>query len=178
MVMINDYLKNYSNYYLSRYTVTKKKFQEILKKKINKDFFAKKINEEESKIHLSQIKDISDYFDKIGAFDEERLLEITFQKFVKKGYSKKKIFSKLNELYFKEEVINKFLKTTFLKNELDQILIHNYIKKTNLVEKLKKLNIPEQELFDKVLKKLSYQGFEYGDSYKILQKLIVNGRFS
>ena len=75
-------------------------------------------------------------------------------------------------------MINKFLKTTFLKNELDQILINNYIKKTNLVEKLKKLNIPEQELFDKVLKKLSYQGFEYGDSYKILQKLIVNGRFS
>ena len=75
-------------------------------------------------------------------------------------------------------MINRFLKTTFLKNELDQILIHNYIKKTNLVEKLKKLNIPEQELFDKVLKKLSYQGFEYGDSYKILQKLIVNGRFS
>ena len=43
--MISDYLKTYSNYYLSRYTVTKKKFEEILKKKINKDFFQNKITE-------------------------------------------------------------------------------------------------------------------------------------
>ena len=32
--MISNYLKTYSNYYLSRYTVTKKKFEEILKKKL------------------------------------------------------------------------------------------------------------------------------------------------
>ncbi len=176
--MISDYLKNYSNYYLSRYTVTKKKFEEILKNKINRDFFAKKINKDEFENFISQINDASNYFEKIGAFNEERLLEITFQKFIEKGYSKKKIIFKLNKLNFNAELINKFLGTAFLNSNLDNILISNYIKKTNLLEKLKKLNIPEQELFDKVLKKLSYQGFGYEDSYKMLQKLLENGRNS
>ena len=43
--MISDYLKKYSTYYLSRYNVTKRKFEDILKKKITKDYLEKKISE-------------------------------------------------------------------------------------------------------------------------------------
>ena len=44
--MICDYLKKYSNYYLSRYNVTKRKFEDILKKKITKDYLEKKISKD------------------------------------------------------------------------------------------------------------------------------------
>ena len=38
--MISEYLKKYSYYYLTRYSVTKKKFENILKRKISKDIKA------------------------------------------------------------------------------------------------------------------------------------------
>ena len=88
--MISDYLKTYSNYYLSRYTVTKKKFEEILKKKINKDFFQNKITEDQKNEFILEIESVIKYFKRIGMFNEERLLEITFQNYTNKGYSKKK----------------------------------------------------------------------------------------
>ena len=46
--MISDYLKTYSNYYLSRYTVTKKKFEDILKKKKIRTFFKIKLKNQKN----------------------------------------------------------------------------------------------------------------------------------
>ena len=43
--MISDHLKKYSTYYLSRYNVTQRKFEDILKKKITKYYLEKKISE-------------------------------------------------------------------------------------------------------------------------------------
>ena len=40
--MISEYFKKYCSYYLSRYSITEKKFENILKRKIKKDFFNKK----------------------------------------------------------------------------------------------------------------------------------------
>ena len=57
--MISDYLKKYSTYYLSRYNVTKRKFEDILKKKITKDYLEKKISESD---HHKFIQEISDAF--------------------------------------------------------------------------------------------------------------------
>ncbi len=89
--MISDYLKKYSTYYLSRYSVTKKKFEDILKKKITKDFLEKKISETEFDNLILKVPETIEYYDEIGTFNEERLIEITFQNLVDKGYSKKKI---------------------------------------------------------------------------------------
>ena len=47
---------------------------------------------------------------------------------------------------------------------LNQTLLINYLNKSNIVEKQKKLNISDKQLFDKILSKLAQQGFEYEDS--------------
>ena len=71
--MISDYFKKYSTYYLSRYNVTKKKFENILKRKITKDFFEKKIDSNERLSFLKEIPSVLNYFKKLGFFNEERL---------------------------------------------------------------------------------------------------------
>ena len=43
-------------------------------------------------------------------------------------------------------------------------LIKNYLKKSKIIEKQKKLNISEKQLFDNILRKLINQGFNYYES--------------
>ena len=170
--MISDYLKKYSTYYLSRYNVTKRKFEDILKKKITKDYLEKKISELDHHKLIQEISDALKYFEKIGFFNEERMLEISFDSFVKKGYSKKKIEYKFFSAKFDRDKANLFLKKKFMDETLNQTLLINYLNKSNIVEKQKKLNISDKQLFDKVLSKLSQQGFEYEDCINILNKIM------
>ena len=170
--MISDYLKKYSTYYLSRYNVTKRKFEDILKKKITKDYLEKKISESDHHKLIHEISDALKYFEEIGFFNEERMLEISFDNFVKKGYSQKKIKYKFLSVKFNRDKVNLFLKKKFKDGTLNQTLLINYLNKSNIVEKQKKLNISDKQLFDKILSKLSQQGFEYEDSIKILNKII------
>ena len=65
-----------------------------------------------------------------------------------------------------------FLKKKFEDEKLKQTLLINYLNKSKIVEKQKKLNISDKQLFDKILSKLSQQGFEYEDSIKILNKIM------
>ena len=170
--MISDYLKKYSTYYLSRYNVTKRKFEDILKKKITKDYLEKKISESDHHELIQEISDTLKYFEKIGFFNEERMLEISFDNFVKKGYSQKKIKYKFLSAKFNRDKANLFLKKKFEDEKLKQTLLINYLNKSKIVEKQKKLNISDKQLFDKILSKLSQQGFEYEDSIKILNKIM------
>ena len=170
--MISDYLKKYSTYYLSRYNVTKKKFEDILKKKITKDYLEKKISESDHHELIQEIPGTLKYFEEIGFFNEERMLEISFDNFVKKGYSKKKIRYKFQCAKFNIDKTDLFLKKKFKDQTLTQTLLINYLNKSNIVEKQKKLNISDKRLFDKILSKLVQQGFEYEDSFRVLNKII------
>ena len=170
--MISDYLKKYSTYYLSRYNVTKRKFEDILKKKITKDYLEKKISETDHHELIQEISDALKYYEEIGFFNEERMLEISFDNFVKKGYSQKKIKYKFLSAKFDRDKVNLFLKKKFEDEKLKQTLLINYLNKSKIVEKQKKLNISDKQLFDKILSKLSQQGFEYEDSIKILNKIM------
>ena len=170
--MISDYLKKYSTYYLSRYNVTKRKFEDILKKKITKDYLEKKISESDHHKLIHEISDALKYFEEIGFFNEERMLEISFDSFVKKGYSKKKIKYKFLSAKFDRYKTDLFLKKKFNDQSLTQTLLVNYLNRSNIVKKQKKLNISDKQLFDKILSKLSQQGFEYEDSIKILNKIM------
>ena len=170
--MISDYLKKYSTYYLSRYNVTKRKFEDILKKKITKDYLEKKLSESDHHELIQEISDALKYFEEIGFFNEERMLEISFDNFVKKGYSQKKIKYKFLSAKFNRDKATLFLKKKFEDEKLKQTLLINYLNKSKIVEKQKKLNISDKQLFDKILSKLSQQGFEYEDSINILNKIM------
>ena len=170
--MISDYLKKYSTYYLSRYNVTKRKFEDILKKKITKDYLEKKISESDHHELIQEISEALKYFEEIGFFNEERMLEISFDNFVKKGYSQKKIKYKFLSAKFDRDKVNLFLKKKFEDEKLKQTLLINYLNKSKILEKQKKLNISDKQLFDKILSKLSQQGFEYEDSINILNKIM------
>ena len=176
--MISDYLKKYSTYYLSQYSVTKKKFEDILKKKITKDFLEKKITITEFNNLILKVPETIEYYDEIGTFNEKRLIEITFQNFVDKGYSKKKIKYKILNYKFQKSLITSYLNSKLNDIDLEQLLIRNYLKKTKLVEKQKKLNISEKQLFDKIIKKLANQGFGYEQSKRILNNIIFDGNFN
>ena len=52
-----NYIKKYSDFYLSKYSVTKRKFEDILKQKLKKDFFKKKISAEDYENFVNQIDD-------------------------------------------------------------------------------------------------------------------------
>ena len=172
--MIPDYFKKYSTYYLSRYNVTKKKFENILKRKITKDFFEKKIDSNERLGFLKEIPSVLNYFKKLGFFNEERLLEITLQNFEKKGYSKKKIKLKIIDLGFDTRLTENYLKTYFSNENLEEKLIINFLKRSKIIDKQKKLNISDSQLFDNIIVKLNYHGFNYELSRNLLKKIIFN----
>ena len=172
--MISDYFKKYSTYYLSRYNVTKKKFENILKRKITKDFFEKKINSESRLILLKEIHSVVDYYDKLGLFNENRLLEITLQSFEKKGYSKKKIKLKIIDLGFDSSLIKNRLNIYLSSENLEEKLIQNFLYRTKIIDKQKKLNISDSQLFDNIIPKLINQGFDYELSRNVLKKIISN----
>lgn len=173
--MISDYLKKYSTYYLSRYTVTQKKFEDILKKKITKDFLEKKISETQFLQYETQISLVVKYFKKIGFFNEKNMLEVLFENLVGKGYSKKKIKFKILSAKYDTQISSEFLNEKFNDNKLNKTLLENYLKKSKVLEKQKKLNISDKQLFGNILKKLAGQGFDYEDSIKILKDIIPNG---
>ena len=100
------------------------------------------------------------------------MLEISFDNFVKKGYSQKKIKYKFFSAKFNRVTTDLFLKKKFQDQQLNQTLLINYLNKSNIVEKQKKLNISDKQLFDKILSKLIQQGFEYEDSIRVLNKII------
>ena len=104
-------------------------------------------------------------------------MEARFNYFVKKGYSKKRIKLEMLSFKFEEENIKQFLNEKFSDEKLDQILLKNFIYKSRIIEKQKKLKISERQLFDKIIRKLIQQGFNYEDSIKLLREIISDGNF-
>ena len=70
--MISKYFQKYCSYYLSKYWVTKKKFENILKNKISKDLFQKKITESEKMHYKDEISIVLKYYEDMGFFDRTK----------------------------------------------------------------------------------------------------------
>ena len=104
--MISEYLKKYSYYYLTRYSVTKKKFENILKRKISKDYFQKKISIEEKNQYISEIPQTIEHHINNGCFNEKTLIESKINFLIEKGYSLKKIKVTLVKLAFNKEILD------------------------------------------------------------------------
>ncbi len=158
---IYSYLEKYSIYYLSKYTVTKKKFEEIIEIKAKKDLFKKKISEQEYYIYLNQIPKLTKKFLNLKIINENYFIELKIESFIKKGFSLKKIKYYLIKYKFSEELINSKILHLKKQENIEFVLMANFYKK--------KINKYASDLTK--LEKLVKQGFNYDESKKYIQSL-------
>ena len=169
--MISEYLKKYSYYYLTRYSVTKRKFENILKRKISKDFFQKKISYDEKTFYEKEIKDVVECFCKKGFFNEKRLLEINIDSLLRSGKSLKKIEIFLVKNFFDKTLIKEKINNLRLNKNIDQVAMEKYLFKSGVLKK-NSLTSQNDVNFEKIVKKFINQGFDYNESINFLKSKI------
>ena len=167
--MISKYFEKYCSFYLSKYWVNQKKFENILKSKITKDFFQKKISFEEKESYLNEIKIVLDFYSEQGFFDEEKLIQIKIDNLRQRGFSFKKMRMYLKKNFFNENLINEQLHLLENKDEIQNELIKKYLSKSGLYKEIE-ININKKEYIQKILRKLFQQGFEYNECIKYLKE--------
>lgn len=167
-----NYIKKYSDFYLSKYSVTKRKFEDILKQKLKKDFFKKKIPAEDYENFINQIDDIIDHYNKIGVFNEELIIKNKIQNYLMKGYSLKKVKSYLVKNKFHEELISKELKSLDSNNSLKESLVKRFIEKKIKLSKYKNSELTNSQIFDKLIRSLVQNGFDYEFSKNVLHRYL------
>ena len=164
--MISEYLKKYSYYYLTRYSVTKKKFEDILKRKISKDYFQKKISTEEKNKYISEIPQIIDHHKKNGCFNEKNLIDLKINSLIEKGYSLKKIKISLIKLCFNKEILDIRMSRLYSNESLNYDLMENFFNRSKMFIN----NALKKNDFKKILNKFVNMGFEYNKSLDFLKK--------
>ena len=167
-----NYIKKYSDFYLSKYSVTKRKFEDILKQKLKKDFFKKKISEKDYEMFLEQIKEIVDHYDEIGIFNEELIIKNKIQHYLRKGYSLKKIESYLIKSKFREELINIEITNLNKDNSLKEVLVERFIEKKIKLSRYKNCQLSKNQVFDRLIRSLVQNGFDYEYSKNILNRYL------
>ncbi len=166
--MISKYFEKYCSFYLSKYWVNKKKFENILKLKITKDFFQKKISLEKKTEYLNEISKVIIFYENGGFFDEKKLIEFKIESLKNKGYSIKKIQLSLRKNFFDQKLISDRIKNLELEDGIEAKLIDKYLSKSGHLKKIK-INMNKSEV-EKVLKKLLSQGFKYNQIVKYLKE--------
>ena len=164
--MISEYLKKYSYYYLTRYSVTKKKFENILKRKISKDYFQKKISTEEKNKYISEIPEIIDHHKKNGCFNEKNLIDLKINSLIEKGYSLKKIKISLIKLCFNKEILDTKMSRLYSNERLNYDLMENFFNRSRIFIN----NAQKKNDFKKILNKFINMGFEYNESLDYLKQ--------
>ena len=167
-----NYIKKYSDFYLSKYSVTKRKFEDILKQKLKKDFFKKKISVKDYEMFLEQIKEIVDHYDEIGIFNEELIIKNKIQHYLRKGYSLKKIESYLIKNKFKKELINIEIANLNKDNSLKEALVERFIEKKIKLSRYKDNQLSKNQVFDRLIRSLVQNGFDYEYSKNILNRYL------
>ncbi|MBS91705.1 MAG: hypothetical protein CMM95_01445 [Rickettsiales bacterium] len=172
--MISKYFQNYSAYYLSKYWVTKRKFENILKNKITKDFFQKKISNEDKSFYLNEISMVIKYYEDMGFFDEKKLIEIKLENLMNKGYSLKKIKYYLQKDYFNINLINSKISEYEADEDINEKLMNKCVNKSGILKKNQ--NFTTEKKINKILKKLLSEGFNYNDSIDFIKnRLKIHG---
>ena len=166
--MISEYLKKYSYYYLTRYSVTKRKFENILKRKISKDYFQKKISTEEKNQYINEIPQIIVYHQRNGCFNEKDLIELKINYLIEKGYSLKKIKITLMKLCFDKEILDATISKLYQNERLNYDLMENFFNRSKIFT-INALSLKKND-FKKILGKFVNMGFDYNTSLDFLKK--------
>ena len=164
--MISEYLKKYSYYYLTRYSVTKKKFENILKRKISKDYFQKKISTEEKNHYISEIPLIIEHHTNNGCFNEKNLIQLKINSLIEKGYSLKKIKITLIKLSFDKQILDSTMSNLYSNENLNYDLMENFFNRSKIFIN----NALKKNDFKKILNRFVNMGFEYNKSLDFLKK--------
>ncbi len=166
--MISKYFQKYCSYYLSKYWVTKKKFENILKNKISKDLFQKKITESEKMHYKDEISIVLKYYEDMGFFDEPKLIEIKLENLMNRGYSFQKIKYYLQKDCFNMSLISSKISELETRKDVSENLMMKYLSRSGIIKK-KTPNFTSEKNFDKILRKLLNQGFDYNDSVNFIK---------
>ena len=89
-----------------------------------------------------------------------------------KGYSLKKVKSYLVKNKFHEELISKELKSLNSNNSLKESLVKRFIEKKIKLSKYKNGELTNSQIFDKLIKSLVQNGFDYEFSKNILHRYL------
>ena len=89
-----------------------------------------------------------------------------------KGYSLKKVKSYLVKNKFHEELISKELKNLDSNNSLKESLVKRFIEKKIKLSKYKNSELTNSQIFDKLIKSLVQNGFDYEFSKNILNRYL------
>ncbi len=169
-----NYIKRYCDFYLSKYSVTKGKFEDILKLKIKKDLIKKKISKGDFDLYINDIPNIIDYYINLGLFNENDMIKNKIENFLNKGYSFKKIENYLIKLKFSDELIKHEIKVLNSDYSLKERLIEKFISKKIKSSKFQDKQLSEPEIYNKLFKQLLQNGFDYEDSKSVLLRFASN----
>ena len=155
---ISDYLEKYSVFYLSKYSVTEKKFVLVLQKKIIKDYLLKKLSKTEKEEAIKKIDLYVKKYSKMNLINEKVIIKNRIENLMKKGNSLKKILLKLKSDKFNDALI--FSEINVIKNmDVDQKSIQIFCKKKKLGCYDINWDQFDQKMYNKTLNKLLSNGF-------------------
>ena len=125
---ISDYLEKYSVFYLSKYSVTEKKFVLVLQKKIMKDYLSKKLSKIEKEEAMKNVDLYVKKYSKMNLINEKVIIKNRIENLMKKGISLKKILLKLKSDKFNDALI--YSEMNVIKNkDVDKKSIQIFSKK-------------------------------------------------
>ena len=165
---LSNYLEEYSIYYLSRYNISKKKFEYILTRKVMKDFLSGKLSTEQKEESKKIIEKVIKIFVNKKIIKEELLIDNKISYLISKGSSLKKIKLILFRDKFENLLINKKIKELELIKDIDLNSLENFCIKKRLGKYNPKWDDTNKKIYEKTLSKLLREGFEYGICKKFL----------
>ena len=158
---LSNYLEEYSIYYLSRYSISKKKFEYILTRKVMRDFLSGKLSIKQKNESEKIIDKIIKIFVSKKIIKEELLVDNKISYLLNKGSSLKKIKLILLKDKFENFLINKKIKELELIKDIDFKSLENFCKKKKLGKYNSKWDDTNNKIYEKTLSKLLREGFEY-----------------
>ena len=105
-------------------------------------------------------------------FQEELIIKNKIQHYLRKGYSLKKIRNYLIKNKFQEEFINNELISLNSDHSLNKALVERFIEKKIKLLKFKDSKLTSSQIFDKLIKSLVQNGFDYEYSKNILHRYL------
>lgn len=175
-INISIYLEKYSIFYLSKYSVTERKFAEVLKKKITKDFLSKKLTRDERDHALDKVSFFVSRFSNMKLINENIIIKNRIANLIRKGFSIKKIFFTLKSDRFGDKLIKSEMDEILKEENIDLKLIHTFSQKKRLGCYDKNWNYKNKTIYKRSLNKLLNNGFGI-ETCKLFLERSKNDRF-